>query len=51
MKNIFEFENKLTELTLIKRTSEHIKSPYVADAKNSKGESCLVHVPSLGLAG
>lgn len=51
MKNIFEFKNKLTELTLIKRPSEHIKSPYVADAENSRGEKCLVHVPSLGLAG
>ena len=51
MKKIFDFRKRLTILTLIDRPSKSIKSPYVADAKNLKGEKCLVHVPSLGLAG
>ena len=44
-------KKSLIPLTLINRPSKSIKSPYVADAKNLKGEKCLVHVPSLGLAG
>ena len=51
MKKIFDFKNSLVSLTLLNRPSKSIKSPYVADAKNLKGEKCLVHVPSLGLAG
>ena len=51
MKKIFDFKKSLILLTLINRPSKSIKSPYVADAKNLKGEKCLVHVPSLGLAG
>ena len=51
MKKIFDFKNNLVSLTLINRPSKSIRSPYVADAKNSKGKKCLVHVPSLGLAG
>ena len=51
MKKIFDFKKKSNSLTLINRPSKSIKSPYVADAKNLKGEKCLVHVPSLGLAG
>ena len=51
MKKIFDFKKSLIHLILINRPSKFIKSPYVADAKNLKGEKCLVHVPSLGLAG
>ncbi len=51
MKKINDFKNNLVPLTLVNRPSKFIKSPYVADAKNLKGEQCLVHVPSLGLAG
>jgi len=51
MKKVFDFKKSLIPLTLIDRPSKSIKSPYVADAKNLKGEKCLVHVPSLGLAG
>ena len=51
MKKIFDFKKSLIPLTLINRPSKSVKSPYVADAKNLKGEKCLVHVPSLGLAG
>ena len=51
MKKIFDFKKSLITLTLIDRPSKSIKSPYVADAKNLKGEECLVHVPSLSLAG
>ncbi len=51
MKKIFDFKNNLVLLTLINRPSKSIKSPYVADALSLNGEKCLVHVPSLGLAG
>ena len=51
MKKIFDFKNSLVPLTLVNRPSKSIKSPYVADAKNVKGEKCLVHVPSLDMAG
>ncbi len=51
MKKIFDFKNNLIPLIQVSRPSKSIKSPYVADAKNLKGEKCLVHVPSLGLAG
>ena len=50
-KKIFDFKKSLIPLILINRPSKTIKSPYVADAKNLKGEKCLVHVPSLNLAG
>ena len=51
MKKIFDFKNSLVHLTLVNRPSKSIKSPYVADAKSFKGEKCLVHVPSLDMAG
>ena len=51
MKKVFDFKKSLILLTLINRPSKSIKSPYVADAKNLRGEKCLVHVPSLDLAG
>tara|TARA_Y100001980_G_C14542618_1_gene321031 strand:+ start:776 stop:1603 length:828 start_codon:yes stop_codon:yes gene_type:complete len=51
MKKIFDFEKKLVPLILTQRPSKSIRSPYVADGTNLKGEKCLVHVPSLDLAG
>lgn len=48
-KTILKFQN-LKQLTIVKRPSKKIKSPYVADAVDKNNIKYLVHTPGLGLA-
>ena len=48
-KTIIEYHD-IVQLTIVRRPSKKIKSPYVADAVDENGTEFLVHTPGLGLA-
>jgi DNA-binding sugar fermentation-stimulating protein len=49
--SLYNFPSVLTAVTVVKRPSASIKSPYVADVCYEDGRSVLAHTPGLGCSG
>lgn len=51
MDKLYQIDKPLVGVTVIKRPSAHIKSPYVADVRFDDGRIALCHTPGLGCCG
>jgi sugar fermentation stimulation protein A len=49
--SLYTFPSELTAVTVVKRPSASIKSPYVADVIYTDGRAALAHTPGLGCSG